>query len=242
MKPLLDMKYSFADIVDIGEIRGLLESFSEATGFTTGLVENRTNEVLVATGWREICVKYHRANPDSVMYCKSSNTKLTTNLEKPGQIHLNYCENGLIDGATPIIIEGSHLANLFTGQILFEQPDTDRFLEQAKKFGYDTDAYLDALKKVPVVSEMKFRAMLVLLANIATIIANMGLSRLESRIKLKEISGLLPICSNCKKIRDDKGYWEQIETYIRNHSKAEFSHGLCPECAKRIYPEYFKDT
>jgi len=55
---------------------------------------------------------------------------------------------------------------------------------------------------------------------------------------VKTLSGLLPICASCKKIRDDKGYWNQIEVYIKDHSEAEFTHGLCPECAKRIYPEF----
>ena len=56
--------------------------------------------------------------------------------------------------------------------------------------------------------------------------------------EIKTLSGLLPICMSCKKIRDDKGYWNQIEIYIRSHSQAEFSHGLCPECAHKLYPEY----
>jgi PAS domain S-box-containing protein len=60
----------------------------------------------------------------------------------------------------------------------------------------------------------------------------------DSLAKIKTLSGLLPICASCKKIRDDKGYWNQIETYLRNHSKAEFSHGICPECAKKLYPDY----
>ncbi len=58
-----------------------------------------------------------------------------------------------------------------------------------------------------------------------------------SRVKL--LSGLIPICACCKKIRDDKGYWNQIETYIRDHSEADFSHGICPECARKEYPELF---
>lgn len=59
--------------------------------------------------------------------------------------------------------------------------------------------------------------------------------------QVKRLSGLLPICASCKKIRDDKGYWQQIEAYIRDHSEAEFSHGICPECAKKLYPEFVKD-
>jgi PAS domain S-box-containing protein len=56
--------------------------------------------------------------------------------------------------------------------------------------------------------------------------------------EIKTLRGILPICSSCKKIRDDKGYWNQIESYIKDHSDATFSHSLCKECAKRLYPDY----
>lgn len=59
--------------------------------------------------------------------------------------------------------------------------------------------------------------------------------------EVKTLSGLLPICASCKKIRDDKGYWNQIESYIRNHSEAEFSHSICPECVTKLYPELSDD-
>lgn len=59
----------------------------------------------------------------------------------------------------------------------------------------------------------------------------------EAMQEIRALSGLLPICSNCKKIRDDKGYWNQIESYIQSHSEAEFSHGICPECARKLYPD-----
>ncbi|MCE5265782.1 MAG: hypothetical protein LLG97_19920 [Deltaproteobacteria bacterium] len=59
---------------------------------------------------------------------------------------------------------------------------------------------------------------------------------------VKKLSGLLPICASCKKIRDDKGYWNQIESYIKENSEAEFSHGICPDCAKKLYPELCKET
>ena len=52
---------------------------------------------------------------------------------------------------------------------------------------------------------------------------------------VKTLSGLLPICSNCKKIRDDKGYWNQIERYIQEYSEAKFSHGICPDCCEELY-------
>jgi PAS domain S-box-containing protein len=55
---------------------------------------------------------------------------------------------------------------------------------------------------------------------------------------IKTLKGLLPICASCKKIRDDQGYWQQIEAYVSDHSDAEFSHGICPECAQRLYPDH----
>lgn len=61
----------------------------------------------------------------------------------------------------------------------------------------------------------------------------------EALAQVKTLSGLLPICSSCKKIRNDDGYWQQIEIYIRDHSQAEFSHSLCPDCAKKLYPEMY---
>ena len=60
----------------------------------------------------------------------------------------------------------------------------------------------------------------------------------ESLAKVKVLSGLVPICAGCKKIRDDKGYWNQLETYVSKHSDAVFSHGLCPVCVKRLYPAF----
>ncbi len=62
--------------------------------------------------------------------------------------------------------------------------------------------------------------------------------KLESALsEIKTLSGMLPICSYCKSIRDDKGYWSQVESYIHEHTGTEFSHGMCPDCAKKHFPD-----
>ena len=74
-------------------------------------------------------------------------------------------------------------------------------------------------------------------------------SRLEKTTKrlqgaldnIKTLEGLLPMCANCKNIRDDDGYWQQVEVYIRQHSKAQFSHSICPKCAHQLYPDLFNE-
>lgn len=61
----------------------------------------------------------------------------------------------------------------------------------------------------------------------------------EALAKVKALSGLLPICASCKGIRNDKGYWMKIEAYLKAHSSAEFTHSICPDCAKRLYPDLY---
>ncbi len=62
----------------------------------------------------------------------------------------------------------------------------------------------------------------------------------DAMANIKTLKGLIPICASCKKVRNDQGYWQQVEVYVRDHSEADFSHGLCPECAKRFYPDYYE--
>jgi hypothetical protein len=63
----------------------------------------------------------------------------------------------------------------------------------------------------------------------------------QAMAKVKMLSGLLPICSSCKRIRDDQGYWQRIEEYIRDHSEAEFTHSVCQDCARKLYPELYEE-
>lgn len=64
----------------------------------------------------------------------------------------------------------------------------------------------------------------------------------DALARVKTLGGLIPICSSCKKIRDDKGYWDHVESYLREHSNAEFSHGLCPACTTTLYPDFCRRT
>ena len=62
----------------------------------------------------------------------------------------------------------------------------------------------------------------------------------DAMTQIKTLKGIIPICAKCKKIRDDKGYWGQVEIYIREHSEAEFSHGICPECKEELYGDFLR--
>ena len=86
--------------------------------------------------------------------------------------------------------------------------------------------------------EVKDMVMNILALGTFSMVAILGQNFIYNLIKEnKTLKGFLPICATCKKIRDDQGYWNQIESYIKDHSEAEFSHGICPDCAKKLYPD-----
>jgi PAS domain S-box-containing protein len=68
--------------------------------------------------------------------------------------------------------------------------------------------------------------------------SNLVIELQDALAKVKQLSGFIPICASCKKIRDDEGYWSQVETYISKHSEALFSHGICPDCMRKLYPDF----
>ncbi len=177
---LIDGKYKFSDLVDIPQLTEIFTKFSKATGFTIGLVDNNSLEVLVKTGWRDICVDFHRADEKACEVCKKSNLILFTDLEKEKSIKIVECEHGLYDCATPIIIENKHVANLATGQLLMNKPDISKFKQQAKDFGFDEQNYLKALQEVPIVNKQKLTEMMDYLAEFSIYIAEQGLNKLRS--------------------------------------------------------------
>ncbi|MBF0547245.1 MAG: PocR ligand-binding domain-containing protein [Candidatus Riflebacteria bacterium] len=171
---LVDGKYSIRDLVDIDRLREIMERFTKVTGFTIGFLDHPEMNVLIATGWRDICTKFHRGFSCSAEICKISNHRLLFGLKTQGQLLIEECENGLIDCATPIIIKGTHIASLATGQFLFEKPDVESFRLRAKKFGYDEVQYLKALEEIPVVSKTQVMDATAFLGSLAVVISEMG--------------------------------------------------------------------
>jgi len=177
---LIDGKYKFSDIVDIKQLTKIFDKFSKATGFTIGLIDNNSLELLVKTGWHDICVDFHRANEEACKVCKKSNKLLFSDLEQVRTVKIVECEHGLYDCATPIIIEGKHVANLATGQLLMREPDIKQFEKQAEIFGFNKNEYLKALKEVPVIDKKKVSEMMEYLSEFSIYIANEGLNKLRT--------------------------------------------------------------
>ena len=197
-------KNSIEELIDISKLEEIFTKFSKLTGYTTGFIKQDTRDVLISSGWKDICKTFHRGSDSSAYICKESNAALTQNLKESHQISMKECQHGMVDGATPVIIDGEHLADIFSGQVLFNKPDIEKFKLGANKFGYDTDAYLKALEDVKIVSQEKLQEVLDFLSSIAKIIAEIGKDKkeylklnalLEERVKerVKEQESLLAL-------------------------------------------------
>jgi len=185
---LVDGKYGITDLVDLEKLRGLFEKFTEATGFTIGFLDHPGLNVLVASGWRDICTKFHRSCPAAEEICVKSNRKLLDNLDEPGQEVIEACDHGLIDCAIPIVVKGKHIASLATGQLLLAPPDIERFKGQAEEHGFDEEAYLAALNEIPVVAPDKLRSITRVLGEIAQVISDMGYVALADKEKTEALT------------------------------------------------------
>jgi len=170
-------------LIDIESLKSIFEKFSKLTGYPSGLVKQDTREILISTGWTDICKNYHRGSSSSEYICKESNKELTKDLENLHEISLRECQHGMVDGATPIIIDGEHLADLFSGQVLFDKPDIEKFKRGANEFGYDVEAYLKALDKVKITSKKELKEVLEFLSDIAKLIAQLGKEKKEVEFK-----------------------------------------------------------
>jgi PAS domain S-box-containing protein len=178
---------TFADLVDVGQLRTLCESFTALTGAVTAVLE-LDGTILVATGWQDICTRFHRTCPASAARCLESDTALAGRLRQGERWNVYECKNGLVDVAVPIHVGGVHVANFFTGQFLFSPPDRARFERQAAELGYAPDAYLAALERVPVFTEEYVRRLMDFLGRLVAVFGEVGLARRRAEEEARRAS------------------------------------------------------
>jgi PAS domain S-box-containing protein len=140
---------SISDIVDVPTIRSLMEDFSALSGMVVAILDLQ-GTILLATGWQDICTKFHRMSPKSAAACTESDLHLSASL-KPGEVADYKCKNNLWDVVTPLYIGSRHVGNIYSGQFFYEDDHIDEsvFVAQAERYGFDKAAYLAALRRVP---------------------------------------------------------------------------------------------
>lgn len=180
-----------AEFIDIEAIQQLMDDFYRLTRITTAIIDPE-GRVLVASGWQDICTKFHRVHPESRKNCIESDTVLSRNVA-PGTFRLYRCKNSMWDMVTPVMVDGRHAGNIFLGQFLFrdEVPDLEVFRSQARRYGFDEEAYLAALERVPRWSREEVNLAMTFLTRLAHLVSRSGHANLMLARSLADRERLL---------------------------------------------------
>jgi ligand-binding sensor protein len=175
-----DDTYSLNNILNLGQLQLLLANFCESVGIAAAIIDLK-GRILAAARWQRACTDFHRVNEKTCARCIESDTELALQLNEGKSFSVYQCRNGLIDAASPIIIDGQYKANVFVGQFFTNLPDLEFFRRQAGDCGLDEEQYLEAIKEVPVVEGHKLESILGFLVGMAQIVASMSIERNRAR-------------------------------------------------------------
>jgi signal transduction histidine kinase len=167
-----------AEIVDVKLLQSLADNFFAVAHFPVFIRDVKGN-MLVGVGWQDICVEFHRANPETCNNCIESDTKLAAGVA-PGEFKLYKCKNNMWDIATPLIVCNQHVGNIFSGQFVFddEPPNVEFFRTQAQRYGFNEEQYLAALESVPRLSREHVNTCMTFLTKLAHMISQNGYNSL----------------------------------------------------------------
>jgi PAS domain S-box-containing protein len=188
-----------ADIVNFQAIQPLMDDFYKLTHIPIGLNDLKGN-VLAGSGWQDICTKFHRIHPETCKHCLESDTKLSSGVS-PGEFKLYRCKNNMLDIATPIIVGGQHIGNIFLGQFFFEDEplDYELFRAQARKYGFNEEKYITALQKVPRLSRETVDTGMAFFMTFANMLSQLSFSNIKLAQSLVERDALVDAVSESEK-------------------------------------------
>ncbi|WP_419657602.1 two component system sensor histidine kinase, hybrid [Desulfosarcina variabilis str. Montpellier] len=177
---------SLGSIINIEELQAIMDDFHNLTGMVTAILDLKGN-VIEATGWQDICTKFHRINPRTAQSCTESDLYLAKNI-KPGDYAEYRCKNGLWDVVTPLYIDNKHMGNIYTGQFFYDDDlvDENEFIQQAERYGFDKDAYLDAFHRIPRYSRQAIKHLMQFLVRFTSYISIVSYAKLKLELEIRD--------------------------------------------------------
>ncbi|AKB44223.1 PocR ligand-binding domain-containing protein [Methanosarcina vacuolata] len=167
------------DIIDVPAIQALMDNFYRLVHIPVGLIDLKGN-IIAGVAWQDICTKFHRINPETCKNCVESDIKLSVGVS-PGEFKLYRCKNNMWDVATPVMVGGKHVANIFSGQFFFEDEtvDYELFRSQARKYGFNEEEYIAAFEKVPRLSKESVNKKMAFFVKLASILSQLSYSNFK---------------------------------------------------------------
>lgn len=168
-----------ANIIDTEAFQSMMDDLYAVTKIGFAIIDLKGN-VLASAGWQEICMNFHRKNPQTLWNCLESDIVLSQGVAQ-GEFRTYKCKNNMCDIVTPIIVGNRHVGNLFSGQFFFDDEIIDRslFAEQAERYGFDKEAYLAALEKVPRWNRAVVQSLMRFYVKLSELISKLSYSNLR---------------------------------------------------------------
>jgi len=170
--------YRLQDLIDMSLFQTMLNQLNKLYPFSSAIMDMEGN-ILTATAWNDICVNFYRKHPFTEKECRLSNQYRIDNISGDHSAAIYHCPHGMVECATPIIIEGRHLGNLFISQIFLEKPKVNYFRDQASMYGFDESSFLKALDEIPVWTPEQLDIYKTAVSSMVDIIVSMGSRRLK---------------------------------------------------------------
>jgi ligand-binding sensor protein len=169
----------FSDLIDAPALQELMDAFFGVARIPMSVIDIQ-GRLLVGAGWQDICTRFHRVQKDSCRNCLESDTHLSAGLHE-GEHRLYKCKNNMWQMATPIMVAGRHVGNIFTGQFFFEDEtvDYELFRAQAREYGFNEGEYLAALDRVPRMRRETVDQGNAFFVKLACTLSKLGYSNLE---------------------------------------------------------------
>lgn len=164
------------DLVELDKLQTLFSNFCESVGVAAAIIDLQ-GKVLASSRWQRACTDFHRVNQATCARCIESDTGLALKLKEGESFTMYKCKNGMTDCASPIIVEGRHLANVFIGQFHVGPPDMGFFRRQAQEFGFPVDDYLKAVAEAPILDEKKLPLILGFLTGFTNMVTSLSIER-----------------------------------------------------------------
>lgn len=182
---MAEKEVTLLDVIDRAQLQSLQDAFAKATGMAA-LATDKSGPVTQLSCPTDFCMNYTRKSSVGCERCNLCDLKGGEQASRTGKPAVYYCHGGLVDFASPIIVNGKQLGSLIGGQVLTEEPDLDKFRAIAKEIDVDPDEYVEAVKKVPIVSEEKVNNAAELLYKMAQALSQVGYEKYRITEEHKE--------------------------------------------------------
>ena len=174
------IQHEFRALLQAAELQALFADYCEAVGIAAAIIELDGN-ILAAARWQRVCTDFHRVNEQSCARCIESDTGLANNLGEGQEYAIYKCKNGMTDCASPIMIAGHHVANVFIGQFHTAAIDEQFFADQAGIVGFDREQYLAAVREAPIFDEDRLPYILGFLVRFAKLIGSFAMEQWRTK-------------------------------------------------------------